>query len=153
MAMLRLLFLLLLPAAAGIAANPGGSAECIGATMPAVQAGVKGRILTTSSEAFVFVSSSGQVSIPYDRINLLEYGQEVGRRVVMAVVVSPMFLLLKHRAHFLTVGFRDAEDKQQALVLRLDKGIVRSTLAILEGRSGRSVTYQDKDARQSRRGG
>ncbi len=40
--------------------------------------------------------------VAYDRIDLLEYGQKVDRRLLMAVVISPMFLLSKKRKHFLT---------------------------------------------------
>jgi hypothetical protein len=83
----------------------------------------------------------------------MEYGQEVSRRLVLAYVISPIFLLSKSRKHFLTLGFQDAEGHQQALVLRLDKRTVRSTLAALEARSGRMVTFLDADARKFHRGG
>jgi aerobic-type carbon monoxide dehydrogenase small subunit (CoxS/CutS family) len=114
---------------------------------------MNGEILTDTPEAFVFAAPSGAVRIPYDKINLIEYGQDVSRRVVLAWVVSPMFLLMKSRKHFLTVGFEDAEGHQQALVLLLDKRAVRSTLAALEARSGRTITYLDANARKSHRGG
>jgi hypothetical protein len=114
---------------------------------------VKGEVLTSAPDAFVFEASSGTVRIPYDKINLMEYGQEVSRRVALAFVVSPMFLLTKSRKHFLTLGFQDAEGHQQALVLRLDKSAVRSVLAGLEARSGRKVTFLDAEARKSQRGG
>jgi hypothetical protein len=114
---------------------------------------MNGAVLTDTPDAFVFVASSGTVRIPYDKINLIEYGQEVSRRVMLAWMISPMFLLLKSRKHFLTVGFQDAEGHQQALVLRLDKRVVRSALAALEARSGRTVTFLDADARKYHRGG
>lgn len=151
--MLRLFSLLLLAATAGAAVQAGGAARCIGGTVPSMRTGMNGEILTGTPDAFVFVASSGTVRIPYDKINLIEYGQDVGRRVVLAWVISPIFLLLKSRKHFITVGFQDAEGQQQALVLRLDKRIVRSTLATLEARTGRTWTYQDQEARKYHRGG
>jgi len=151
--MSRLICLSLLLAAASAAAEqPGGPAICVGGTLASLRMGMKGEILTGTSDAFVFAGSAETVRIPYDKINLLEYGQDVSRRVLLAWVVSPMFLLMKSRAHYLTVGYQDAEGHQQALVLRLDKRIVRSTLAVLEGRSGRRVTYLDDEARKHRGG-
>jgi len=48
------------------------------------------------------------------------------------------------------VGYLDSEENQQALVLRVDKGDIRSLLAALEARTGRRVEYQDEEARKSR---
>ena len=133
--------------------HPGGSAKCVGGTLTSLHTGMNGQVLTSAPDAFVFVAPSGTVRIPYDKINLMEYGQEVSRRLVLAYVISPIFLLSKSRKHFLTLGFQDAEGHQQALVLRLDKRAVRSTLAALEARSGRTVTFLDADARKFHRGG
>jgi hypothetical protein len=151
--MSRLFSLLLLAATAGAAVQSGGPAKCVGGTITALSTGMKGDVVTSTPDAFVFVASSGTVRIPYDKINLIEYGQEVNRRVVLAWVISPMFLLMKSRKHFLTVGFQDAEGRQQALVLRLDKRTVRVALAALEARSGRTVTFLDAEARKYHRGG
>jgi hypothetical protein len=151
--MSRLFSLLLLAATAGAAMHPDGSAMCVGGTIASVQTGKKGEVFTSTPDAFVFVASPGTVRIPYDKINLMEYGQDVQRRVMLAWMISPMFLLLKARKHFLTLGFQDAEGRQQALVLRLDKRAVRSTLAALEARSGRMVTFLDAEARKFHRGG
>ncbi len=133
--------------------HPGGPARCVGGTITSLRTGMNGQVLTNTADAFVFVAPAGTVRIPYDKINLIEYGQEVQRRVMLAWMISPMFLLLKSRKHFLTLGFQDAEGHQQALVLRLDKRSVRSTLAALEARSGRKVTFLDAEARKFHPGG
>jgi hypothetical protein len=151
--MSRLFSLLLLAATAGAAMHPGGSARCVGGTITSLRTGMNGQVLTSTPDAFVFVAPSGTVRIPYDKINLIEYGQEVQRRVMLAWMISPMFLLMKSRKHFLTLGFQDADGHQQALVLRLDKRTVRSALAALEARSGRTVTFLDAEARKFHRGG
>jgi len=151
--MVRVLSLLVLAVMAGSAAQPGGHATCMGGTIASIRSGTSGQLVTDAPNAFLFVASSTTVTIPYNKINMLEYGQDVGRRVLLAWAVSPVFLLMKARAHYLTVGFIDADDHQQTLVFRLDKRIVRSTLATLEARSGRNLTYQDPDARKSHRGG
>ena len=74
--------------------------------------------------------------VAYDHIDLVEYGQQVSRRLVMAMVLSPVFLLSKSRKHFLTIGFTDEDGKQQAMVFRVDKNSIRSTLAGLRGAHG-----------------
>jgi len=134
------------------AAGPGGSAICIGGTLPEFTAGLKGAVRTAEPDAFVFASGTSTIRIPYARIGIVEYGQEVGRRVLLGYMVSPMFLLLKKRAHYVTLGFTDASDRQQVLVLRVDKSFIRSMLATLEARTGRAVRYLDHEARKSRQG-
>jgi len=97
-------------------------------------------------------------AIPYDRIIDIEYGQKAGRRVgaaiATAVLLSPIGLFLlfsKKRKHYVTIGYRDAEDKEQVAVFELNKDIVRMTLSILETRSGKKIEYQDEEARKSGR--
>ena len=97
------------------------------------------------------MTSSTTLRIPYSKINLIEYGQDVSRRVALAWAVSPIFLLSKAHKHFITSGYTDDEGKQQAIVLRVDKHLVRSALATLEARTGRAVSYQDENARKSRK--
>ena len=65
-----------------------------------------------------------------------------------AVFVSPVFLMAKSRKHFVTIEYTDNEEKQQALVFRVDKGDIRALLASLEARTGRRVEYQDNEARK-----
>lgn len=101
---------------------------------------------------FAFYSKKAQVRVPYDRINLIEYGQQVNRRIAMAIVISPLMLLSKSRKHFLTVGYADEAGKQQALVFRIEKGDIRATLVSLEARTGLKVQYQDEEARKAGKG-
>jgi hypothetical protein len=76
----------------------------------------------------------------------------VSRRYVEAVFVSPLFLIAKRKTHFLTIGYSDSEGKQQALVLRVGKEEIRVLLVALEARTGRSVEYQDEEARKAGKG-
>lgn len=95
--------------------------EYVGGTLPAVASGAGGSMELSDSRYFAFYTKGTQVRVPYDRINLLEYGQKVDRRLLMAVVISPMFMLAKSRKHFLTVGYTDDDGKQQAMVFQVDK--------------------------------
>jgi hypothetical protein len=128
-----------------------GSVEYSGGTVERLKSGADGK-LRTGLPAMVFQFQRGSVEVPYDRINLLEYGQNASRRIVAAVLVSPMFLLSKSRKHFLTVGFTDENGQQQAMVFRLDKSHVRALLASLEARTGLRIQYQDDEARKAGRG-
>ncbi len=140
---------LLLFVVGACSAESGVGARYIGGTVSAIPADSNGRIRTTDELFFNFVASHRDVSVGYDRINLLEYGQNVNRRVALAMVISPMFLLTKSRQHFLTVGYTDKEGKQQAMVFQVEKDKIRSVIVALEARTGLRVTYQDAQARKS----
>lgn len=129
----------------------GAKAEYIGgtATLPGR---ADGSIRTTDSEFLEFQMKRAEVRVPYDRINLLEYGQKVNRRYALAVLVSPVLLLSKKRQHYLTIGYSDAEGRQQALVFKIEKGRIRSVLVALEARTGLKVQFQDDEARKAGKG-
>jgi|SRR5215469_1975346 len=131
------------------AREPGFHAELIGSTLPEVSAKSSAQLDLREMGVLVIRSSGEEVRIPYGKVNTLEYGQNVGRHYMAAVLVSPVFLLSKSRKHFVTIGYTDPEEKQQALVFRVDKADVRGLLASLEARTGRRVEYQDNDARKT----
>lgn len=134
------------------ASRSGSKAEYIGGTNPDLPANNAGDINVTDRVYFIFFSKHTQIKVPYERINLLEYGQKVDRRYIAAVVISPLFLLAKKREHFLTVGFQDDDGQQQAMVFRVDKNDIRLTLVALEARTGQQVQYQDEEARIAGKG-
>ena len=68
-------------------------------------------------------------------------------------MVSPLALFSKKRNHFLTIAYRDTAGKDQAGVFELGKDIVRTTLTIVDTRSGKELKYQDDEARKSIGGG
>ena len=96
--------------------------------------------------------------IPYSKILDLEYGQKAGRRVGAAVATTVLLgpiglvtLFSKKRKHYLTVGYTDEGGRDQVAVIELGKDIVRTTLAVVETRSGKEITYQDDEARKASR--
>jgi hypothetical protein len=135
-----------------LAADRGGRAQYVGGTVEQFRGGDDGAIFTTHRSQLFFVTKRTRLAVPYENINLIEYGQKVSRRYVMSVLVSPLLMMAKSRKHFLTVGYTDAEGKQQAIVLRVDKDDIRATLASLEARTGIKVTYQDEEARKAGKG-
>ena len=124
----------------------------VGGTMNSIKEGAEGKSSAADEKVFVFQSRSGNVKIPYDRVNDLEYGQKAGRRLGVAIAVTPLALFSKKRRHYLTIGYQDENDKQQAAVFELGKDVVRVTLASLEARTGRKIEYQDDEARKSAKG-
>ena len=147
---LAILFLLVVSSSPG--ARNGSHAEYMGGTRADIPANNSGEIKVTDQVYFVFRSKRTQVRVPYQRINLLEYGQKVDRRYIAAVVISPLFMLAKKREHFLTVGFQDDDGRQEAMVFRVDKNDIRLTLVALEARTGQQVRYQDEEARMAGKG-
>ena len=129
-----------------------GKVEYVGGTALALPSGKNGSLEIADEQYFAFYGKDAQVRVPYQHINLIEYGQKVDRRLLMAVVISPVFLLAKSRKHFLTVGYSDEGGKQQVLVFRVDKNAIRATLVGLEARTGLQIRYQDLEARKAGRG-
>lgn len=121
---------------------------------------IEGRLDVTGESELVF-TPNGQLAgktftIRWSRVTDLEYGQKAGRRVGAAVgttiLLGPVGLLSlfsKKRKHFLTIGFKDEAETAQVVVLELGKDIVRTTLAVVQTRSGKPIEYQDDEARKS----
>lgn len=130
---------------------PATGAVYRGGTIRDLEPPAKGELTTRDEDRFQFLHKSGIISAPYREVNLLEYGQKAGRRLSLAIVVSPLFLLSKKRRHYLTIGYVDEQGEQQALVFELGKRVVRSTLAGLEARTGLAVDYENEQARQAGR--
>ncbi|MEO8099887.1 MAG: hypothetical protein ABI811_19470 [Acidobacteriota bacterium] len=123
--------------------------DYIGGTSQLVKAGASGRIELADDQYFAFYARKSQLRVPYARINLIEYGQQVDRRLALALVISPIFLLSKARRHFLTLGYADERGVQQAMVFRVDKNSIRAALVALEARTGLRIAYQDAEARKA----
>jgi hypothetical protein len=132
------------------AAERGFKTQYVGGSVPEFPAKSDVLIYLNGADSLRLDCGKSALAIPYQKIESLEYGQNVSRRYAAAVLISPILLLSKSRKHFVTVGYVDSQENQQALVLRVDKGDIRSLLAALEARTGRRVEYQDEEARKSR---
>jgi hypothetical protein len=129
-----------------------------GATKP-----VEGILNTDDEKEFKFKYRLGKVdkteklyAIPYNQIIDIEYGQKAGRRVgaaaASAILLGPIGLLMlfsKKRKHFITIGYKDSDEKEQVAVFEIGKDIIRTTLAVVEARSGKKIIYQDDEAKKS----
>ena len=124
----------------------------IGGTVGAIKEQTEGKSSTSDEKVFVFTYKKSKFQVPYERVNSLEYGQKAGRRIGLAIALSPLALFSKKRRHFLTISFKDENDKQQAAVFELGKDVIRTTLASLEARTGNKIEFQDEEARKSGKG-
>lgn len=138
-------------AAQALAASLGSRAKYIGGTAAAISQQTGGRIDATDDRYLRFRTKASTLEVAYSQVNLLEYGQKAERRYILAILISPLFLLAKSRRHFLTVGYADAQGNQQALVFQVSKGDIRAALANLEAKTGLQVRYQDEEARMAAR--
>lgn len=145
----RLIFtaLCLTLALAVVQAVDGDKAMYMGGTIAGVAEKSEGVFNTQSDQGVTFnAGKKGTATIPYAAVTELEYGQKAGRRVAVAVLVSPLALFSKKRNHYLTITYKDASDKEQAGVFELGKDIVRTSLKILEVRTGKAISFQDEEA-------
>jgi hypothetical protein len=123
----------------------------VGGTVP-VAPKSEGVLATTDDTKMVFIAEKGggMIEIPWKKIEEAEYGQKVGRRVKTAIFLTPLALLSKGRKHYLTITYKDRNDEAQSAVFELGKELVRTTLAVVETRTGRKITYQDEEAAKAR---
>ncbi len=158
-----LILALLIPsfAMAGIgsknAAYQGGTTK--DKYFPGAKKAVEGYLLDNDETQFKFeydLNKKRQVfTIPYKDFIDIEYGQKAGRRVgasiATAILISPVGLFMlfsKKRKHFITIGYTQ-DGKEQVAVFELGKDLIRTTLPILEARSGKRIIYQDEEAKKS----
>jgi hypothetical protein len=144
----------MLAAAPGFTLGGGHEAPSryLGGTLAGLEAGTAGSLRTSDAVSLEFATRHSLVRVPYERINLIEYGQKVDRRLAEAILISPLLILAKKRDHFLTLGYEAEDGRQQAAVFQVDKTAIRAVLASLEARTGRKVTYQDEEARKGGKG-
>lgn len=146
-----LLAAFLLQSTAAFAGLGSDKAMYVGGTVNSIKEGTEGVLSGKDENFMVFTYQGKTLKVPYERVNDLEYGQKAGRRLGVAIALTWMALFSKKRKHYLTVGYMDENDKQQAAVFELGKSTVRVTLATLEARTGRKVDYEDAEARNAGR--
>src|SRR4051794_30145999 len=143
---------LLVSAGLCLQAGDGASVRYVGGTVSSMKADSDGKLSATDDLFLEYKCKGRELHLQYADINLIEYGQNVDRRYVMAVLVSPLLLLSKKRQHFLTLGYTDPERRQQAMVFKIDKNNIRALLVALEARTGLKVQFQDVQARKAGKG-
>ena len=94
-----------------MAAVRGHSSVYVGGTITSIDKGASGHI-DTGDKAVVFSpNKSDDLQIPYTQITALDYGEHVGRRVGLGVVVAWPLLFSHKKRHYLTIYFNRDEAK------------------------------------------
>lgn len=126
----------------------GDEVRYVGGTISGLPQDVEGQLEAGDQSVLTFKSKKGSFEIPYDTIKSIEYGQKAGRRLGVAVMVNPVFLLSKKRKHFLTIGYLDPKGAQSGVVLELSKGMPKAMIMMLEAKSGVRCEYESEEARK-----
>lgn len=129
----------------------------IGGTVSAIPINTQSLLDLSNSNRLDFKWKKGNWGVPYASVTSLEYGQHAGRRVgaTIALGVTTLglgalpLLFSKKRRHYLTIGFTDADGNTQAAIFEIGKEAIRTSLTVLETRTGKKVDYEDEEARKS----
>lgn len=142
---------MILAAAPPAAAVDKGKAVYIGGTISGFKEKSQAPIDLKNETALHYAGDS--LTIPWVSVQELEYGQKVGHRIGTAILLSPLALFKKARHHYVTVSYKDAADKDQAVVFEFGKDDIRMALATLKARTGKTITFTDEEARKQMGGG
>jgi hypothetical protein len=143
---------------------PDEAAQYVGGTVTTIPQQAAGELITDDENILSFTwqkagqSGGGEWRIPYKRVTYLGYGQHAERRVGMAAALVPATLwagpvsipvmLSKKRRHYLTLSFKDDQDKAQTVIFMVGKKSIRTLPMILEVRTGVKLQYEDEEARK-----
>lgn len=130
------------------AAVRGDEVMYVGGSMQEIPDKTEGKFAMDAPTGAEFNCDKGKFTILYKGITSLEYGQKSGRRIGMAIAISPIALLSKKRKHFLSIGFTDENGAKQGAVFELSKSNTRTIITTLEARSGKKVEFESEDARK-----
>jgi hypothetical protein len=148
--LLLLLLLVALVAGTTIFAVDDKAAQYIGGTVVGLREKAEGTLVVTDEMLAFDAKTAGSVEILYASITSLEYGEKPVRRV--ATLTSPR-LLPPMPEHYLTISYSDADGTAQSAVFGLAPESVRTSMKIIEARSGEPIAYQDDGAREWAIGG
>ncbi|MBZ5514724.1 MAG: hypothetical protein LAN62_07745 [Acidobacteriia bacterium] len=138
-----------------LAAVRGDKTMYVGGTVNIPQK-TEGILNLEDEKVAVFTYEGGRYELPYAQVTIMEYGQKAGRRVGATVAGFAAFgvpgliaLFSRKRKHFLSIALTNAEGKNQAIVLELSKGNVRTILRTMEARTGKRIEYESEEAKKN----
>jgi hypothetical protein len=138
---LSLSFLLALttPAVAG-----GGQVMYVGGTVVTLNAGVLGKLDTSSQTVLNFDYSGGKLVIPFEMVDSYECSQRVVRHlgVLPAIAVG---LVKRQRRHFFRISWHDESKAPQVAIFEVSKEMPYTLLAILQVRAPQGCKPQRRE--------
>lgn len=125
-------------------------AEYDGGTVTQIPKTQKGKLITGDAN-LRFEWKQADYAIPYASIVDMEYGNKpstrIGTSIGVAIICWPCgiaSLFIKAKHHFLTLEFTQGTTKQ-AVVFELGKALPQTMLPVLEVKTGKKITYQQKN--------
>jgi hypothetical protein len=126
----------------------GDQVMYVGGTITAIQEKTEGKVDLDDKAALTFSTKKHKIAIPYNGVSSIEYGQKAGRRLGVALAVSPVALLSKKRKHYVSLSYVDDKGEKQGAVFEVAKGLVGPFVTTIEQRSGKSVEFESEDAKK-----
>ena len=106
--------------------------------------GASGTLDTTGASAISLSTTSGTLTVPYANITEYNYSREVARHLgIVAATIVPL-VRKRERRHYLTLQFRDADQKPQTAVLEIPKQMPRILLPVLLGKQPSACKQHDQ---------
>jgi hypothetical protein len=127
---LLLFFTLILPAEA----VEDGQVMYFGGTVPALAAGLIGRLDTTSETSLTFEAGNGKLVIPYSAITSYEYSTEVAHHLGVLGAMAVGLLKKRQRQHFFRIAYLNPNGVSQVAVFEVPKHLPRTLQAVLDTR-------------------
>jgi len=126
---------LLLAMAVPAGAVEDGQVMYMGGTVPALQAGVLGRLDTTSETALSFEYAGSKLAIPYAKIDSYKYYEQVARHLGVLPAIAVGMVKRRQQRHFFQIGYRDESNLNQVAVFEVSKQMPQTLLAVLLARA------------------
>ncbi len=143
---LALLFASLLSAVTVAVAVRGNAVAFLGGTAPLPAHACGTFHLGSTALTFKGKNCLCGLRIPLSAIRSIRYGEKSGRRVGLAIGISPAFLLSHKRRHFLTLFYVDQAGRSEGALFEVSKGQVHSLLKALSAATHLAVKFETKEA-------
>lgn len=129
---------LLLALALPVLAVDDGQVMYAGGTVPALAAGVVGRLDTTSEVALTFEYSGTKLLIPYSAIESFEYSTDVTRHLGVMPAIAVGLVKMRRHSHYFRISYRGPDNVSQVVVFEVPKHMPRTLQAVLGARAPRT---------------
>ena len=96
-----------------------GHAKYVGGTVPGVDAGVIGRLDTTSETSLIFLQAGNKIEIPYAAIESYQYSTEVSAHLGMSPAIAVRLVKRRRHSHFFRISYRGQDSAVQVVVLEV----------------------------------
>lgn len=129
------MFCLLLVISLPAGAVEGEQVMYAGGTAPDLQAGVLGRLDTTSETMLSFESAGNKLVIPYSKIDSYSYDERVARNLGVLPAIAVGLVKKRQRRHFFNISYRDENNLSQVAIFEVSKQMPQTLLAVLRTRT------------------